>query len=509
MGTLFSAPRAEFSSLYQGTKKPEQFNHLTPENKMKFFHSLSLSPAISSMERFPPDLEEFRLDAGSGPARDSIDSSMHEGKVVVMVDPLSTGFCISQRLETYGVKQILVWSDFCPEEIRHLIPPGEKPIAYMATVDSNGRPKEEVLEEIKGISGKIDAVYIGCETGVNLGEELAQLLSLPTNDMSKAYIRRNKFHQQEAAKNAGLNSAGQKLAQSMDDCEEFLKDLKADPFAAIVKPTEGAGSVGVVKCNSPDEVREAVRETLGAINVFGATNEGALIQEFLVGNEYVVDSVTLDGKHKIISMFAYDKRGGDSGFAYWATRLMHPSEDRVKELRDYALGVLDAVGIQNGCCHMEMIFTPRGPVLVETNCRAHGGEGAICWVAEMCIGHSQMTVYADSFLDRKIFDKLPVMYETQRYGSTLHLRAPASGVVKSINKEVHDKIKSMQSYRGEMLFKGEGDDIKQTLDAVTCPGLIFLVNQNQMQLMADYDAINELNDDLFVIEEKKVEHTEG
>ena len=60
------------------------------------------------------------------------------------------------------------------------------------------------------------------------------------------------------------------------------------------------------------------------------------------------------------------------------------------------------------------------------------------------------------FEDRKIFDKLPAMYETQRYGSTLHLRAPSSGVVKSINKEVHDKIKKMQSYRGEMLFKGEG-----------------------------------------------------
>jgi len=296
-----------------------------------------------------------------------------------------------------------------------------------------------------------------------------------------------------------LNSAAQLLAQSEKDAEEFLKDYNPKPFAAIVKPTEGAGSVGVVKCNSPDEVRAAVKSTLSEMNVFGKSNEGALVQEFLVGDEYVIDSVTFNGKHKIISMYAYDKRGGDSGFAYYATRLMHPSEKYVKELRAYALGVLDAVGIQNGCCHMEAIYTPRGPVLVETNCRAHGAEGVPCWVAEQCIGHSQMTVYVDGMLDKSSFEKLPDMYNPYSHGSVFHLRSPKTGVVKFINEEVHDKIKQKKSYRGEMLFKKAGDEIKKTEDAM-CPGLIFLVNQNQLQLEADYAAMNELNDDFYEIE---------
>lgn len=101
MGTFFSSPRADFNILYHGNNHPAKYNHLSPENKLLLFRSLSLTPSIRGMQYLPADFEEFKLD-----------TTDHTGKIVVMVDPLSTGFCVSKRLDKYGVKQILVWSDF-------------------------------------------------------------------------------------------------------------------------------------------------------------------------------------------------------------------------------------------------------------------------------------------------------------------------------------------------------------------------------------------------------------
>eukprot|EP00493_Phyllostaurus_siculus_P022889 UN23223 len=139
---------------------------------------------------------------------------------------------------------------------------------------------EQITQKIRSLVGTPSAVLIGCETGVECGEELATHFGLLGNDGAKSYVRRNKFHQQEAARKAGVNAASQLLAKNMDDVGKFLSTITCEPFAAIVKPPEGAGTVGVMKCDSPDEVKSAVEDTLSQCNVFGLENEGALLMEF-------------------------------------------------------------------------------------------------------------------------------------------------------------------------------------------------------------------------------------
>ena len=51
----------------------------------------------------------------------------------------------------------------------------------------------------------------------------------------------------------------------------------------------------------------------GAINGLGVVNEGVLIQEFLEGKEYVVDSVSRDGKHKVMAIWEVRIGGGEGG----------------------------------------------------------------------------------------------------------------------------------------------------------------------------------------------------
>ncbi len=75
-----------------------------------------------------------------------------------------------------------------------------------------------------------------------------------------------------------------------------------EPFKAVVKPVESAGSDDVFLCESKDDVKNAFERINGKINGLGQKNDAVLVQEFLDGTEYVVDSVSLDGNRKVVHL---------------------------------------------------------------------------------------------------------------------------------------------------------------------------------------------------------------
>ena len=72
---------------------------------------------------------------------------------------------------------------------------------------------------------------------------------------------------------------------------------------------------------------------------------------------------------------------------YFGKRLLPvDAEPHLAEMVSYAFRVLDAVGIRNGSVHLEIKAEARGPVLIEANCRLHGGEGTWAPMAEARLG---------------------------------------------------------------------------------------------------------------------------
>ena len=130
------------------------------------------------------------------------------------------------------------------------------------------------IAELLALDVEVREVMVGCETGVLLGDLLSEMLGLHGNGTARSRERRNKFYQTEALRTAGLNAGGQMLANS------------------VVKPVEGAGSDGVFTCDSPEAVRKAFTALEGTKNVLGLTIYAVLflLQEYLHGDEYVVDT---------------------------------------------------------------------------------------------------------------------------------------------------------------------------------------------------------------------------
>ena len=88
---------------------------------------------------------------------------------------------------------------------------------------------------------------------------------------------------------------------------------------------------------------------IGKKNGLGLTNSLVLVQEYLTGTEYVVDMVSLEGVHKAVAVWEYDRRSvNGAGFVCFGQRLMCTDEPIVDALVDYQTRVLDALGILNG-----------------------------------------------------------------------------------------------------------------------------------------------------------------
>ena len=184
--------------------------------------------------------------------------------------------------------------------------------------------------------------------------------------------RRDKYVQQELIRQAGLRAVRQAGSANFSDVENFLT---TEAYPVVLKPTESAGSDGVKLCYNFDDAKAHFEKLMNSQLVNGGDCPSVLCQEFLKGDEYVVDHVSRDGVHKTVMIWVYDKRKANGGdFVYFGMKPVDPSTDVAKILINYTRRTLDCLGIQHGPTHSEIMMTSEGPCLVEVNCRAHGGK---------------------------------------------------------------------------------------------------------------------------------------
>merc|ERR1719461_1019472 len=412
----------------------------------------------------------------------------YEGKLVAMVDPVSSGGYLAKHLMKNGAKVICISTAGCDIDVQ----PGQ------AFLDEFMHESiESTIARIKSF-GKVDGVLIGYDTGVTIAEQLAAKMGLRGNKPS--FDRRNKFLQQEKCRSFGIDAAKQTFATTMAEVDEFLSTFNPTPFKAIVKPVDGAGTMAVVLCQSPDEVREAFSDLIG-LHCYGNVCEGALIQEFLAGTEHIVNTVTVDGKHKVVGVFQYDKRHAyGSDFVYFGARALGDDHPHFVSMIDYALNVLKAMEFDNGAAHLEIMLTNRGPVLVENNCRIAGFSGDMDKCEELVYGRGQIELYADAMLEPSSFASIPDIPQIQGDALISLYHVNGEGKMEATNQETFYKVKNLSSYVQDKVWKTVGNDVVKTSgDMDTLLGAVVLYNKDSAQLEKDIEIVHEFNaQNLFV-----------
>lgn len=424
-------------------------------------------------------------------------------KVVVVVDPFSTGAIVAHSLMERGHECICVYSDKLEniEQVASLIPDGVT-LAFAATIAFEGKLEKTVAAIKKAaqaiLGGQrtkenlIHAVLPGAELGVRLADALADSLGLEGNIIEHSAARRDKYLMGETLRRNNVRAVKQVRATTWEDAEAFiLNDLKPSPFEVVLKPLESAGTEDVVLCFSLEEAKKTFSHILGKINGLGIENNAVLLQEYLEGDEYVVDTVSRNGQHKVTAIWKYDKRRvNDAAFVYFGLSII-PAAGIVNELIDYQFKVLDALGIRNGPAHGEVKFCRGSPVLIEVGARCHGGEGAWVPIANRCVGYNQVDVSIDAALHPDEFDKLPERpCSLLQYGCEAMLVSYRDGTLRDLPGL--QEIQNFPSFLKKEIFVGPGDQIRRTIDMFTTPGSIMLTHEDKDVLEANLARIREL-----------------
>jgi biotin carboxylase len=102
-----------------------------------------------------------------------------------------------------------------------------------------------------------------------------------------------------------FDHAVRQFGSKFADVESFLK---TESYPVVLKPTESACSDGVKLCETFKEAKDRFNTLMSRQTVYGGNYPAVLCQEFLRGQEYVVDHVSRDGVHKTCMIWVYDKR---------------------------------------------------------------------------------------------------------------------------------------------------------------------------------------------------------
>lgn len=101
----------------------------------------------------------------------------------------------------------------------------------------------------------------------------------------------------QSLEEAGLRAIKSAKVKSPDDIVKFWKEN--DIKKAFMKFSESAAGHATKACNSLSEALAHYDRIKGTPNYFGNSEDDILIQEYIGGDEYVVNTISCNGHHML------------------------------------------------------------------------------------------------------------------------------------------------------------------------------------------------------------------
>jgi len=410
---------------------------------------------------------------------------MQQTPVVVIVDAYSTARHLAPLFRERGYDCVHVQS---VAEIPESMVASFRPEDFTATVVHAG----DLAGTVEVLAGYAPvAVVAGMELGVRLADSITQSMGLRTNGTALSAARRDKFTMVETARAAGIPVAGQVLATDWDTLAAWYREVGG---SVVLKPLSSAGNDGVFFCDDVEQVRAAFTALAGTRNALGLI-DGVVAQEYLVGGEFYVNTVSLDGVHHVCDIWWTERMNVNGVRDVQSSCHLLPRRGADQDLLvEYTFRVLDALGIVNGPAHTELKLTPAGPRLIETGARPCGGDLPV--LTRKAIGEGQLEWTVDGAVDPERFmARCHDDYEIDKHVICMHMISPSSGTLVGYPKLA--EITAMDSFHEALLRVAPGEEIHRSVGDWTMPMLVHFVHEIQSNVRRDYGTARYLDGDGF------------
>ncbi len=224
---------------------------------------------------------------------------------------------------------------------------------------------------------------------------VAETLGLPGPSVDAVAICKDKGRFRGRLADAGLSPVGFQVCATVADAVAAAARIG---YPVVLKPRTLSGSIGVVRAADEHELRLSFRVAAEArAGLLASAQPGVLLEEYLDGPEYSVDSVTCGGhtRHAVVAEKTV-------GFAPYFEELGHlvpaPASPDLSAALDLVTATHRAVGLDNLATHTEFRLTASGPRIIELNARLGGG--LIPYAGRLALGVDLPGAVADVALGR-------------------------------------------------------------------------------------------------------------
>ena len=191
-----------------------------------------------------------------------------------------------------------------------------------------------------------------------------------------AIIEGSKVFSKNLMKKYGIPTAEYEV---FDDMQKALAYLETAPIPTVIKADGLALGKGVIIAQTREEAFTAVRDMMEG-HVFGKSGDHIVIEEFLTGPEVSVLAFT-DGKvvKPMVSSMDHKRAGdNDTGLNTGGMGTIAPNPYYTEEIakvcmEEIFLPTIAAMNAEGrtfrGCLYFGLMLTPKGPKVIEYNCR--------------------------------------------------------------------------------------------------------------------------------------------
>ena len=229
------------------------------------------------------------------------------------------------------------------------------------------RQREDVLKAVSYLarSRRVDGVVPLDDYEVGTAAALRAHLRLPGMDESTARYFRDKLAMRQGADAIGLPVPPFSGLFNYDALRAYMAEV---PAPWVLKPRFEAGAIGIRKLHDSEQVWRALDD-------LGDLQSSYLLEQFIPGDVYHVDSLWWDGRMQLSLASRYGRpplsvshEGG-----VFVTRTLPPESAESTELTALTAKLLPALGLRDGVGHTEFIRAVDGTFyFLETAARVGG-----------------------------------------------------------------------------------------------------------------------------------------
>ena len=208
----------------------------------------------------------------------------------------------------------------------------------------------------------LDYIFSFTEDGLLPAAFAAKSLGIPGIGYDSCFLCRDKTALREYLKNSSLAVP----AYLCENEQDLIRFIETEGSSVVLKDPMGSGSKHVIVCHS----HESATRGWNTLKQAGCNN--ILVEKFLEGTEYSIETMTINGKHEcfgITQKVLYPGTVIEQQHIFPAPDLDPKLQH---DLATYAIDLLSTIKHRHGPCHIEVIVNQGNISLVEINNRGGG-----------------------------------------------------------------------------------------------------------------------------------------